>query len=180
MKKWETLARPGYFGRRRDQIIERYNTTYGVGGWRLAWVLGEEACEFEEACKKWYEESYFLYLKDRPSDLALICSFGECIDNAITNIECGCDYTKQEAFSTHIQDIAVRNVLRRLGLTFKGPKDRILEIRSPQSNGFRFGPGNIPFLNPSAIGQPSLCPSWAGKASVEDFWQSNKYLQIAS
>jgi hypothetical protein len=180
MKKWETLERPGYFGRRRDQIIERYNTTYGIGGWRLAWLINDHAFEFEEACRLWYEESYFLHLQQYPLEIDFICSFGECIDNAITNIESGCDYTKQEAFSTHIQDIAVRNVLKRMGRWFQGPKDKILTIRSADSNGFKFGPGNVPFSDPNRIVQPSLCPTWANEGSVEDFWQSNKYLQIAS
>jgi hypothetical protein len=50
--------------------------------------------------------------------------------------------------------------------------------RSADSEGFRFGPGNVPFFEPTQITQPSLCPKWANPGSVEDFWQSNKYLVI--
>ena len=100
------------------------------------------------------------------------------MDNALTNITSGRDYTKQEAYSTHIQDIAVRNAMYTLGWKFEGPKDRILVIRSKDSAGYKYGPGNIPFYVPAWIEQPSRCPEWANPGSVEDFWQSNKWLYI--
>lgn len=178
MSEWISDHRPGYFGRRRDAIVRQYNDLYGSTGWRLAWVYANKSYTFEEACIQLYERSYYNYLMHRPDDLKFLCSFGECIDNAPTNIQSGLDYTKQEAFSTHIQDIAVRNVLRGLGLRFNGAPNNILTIRSADSNGFRFGPGNITFFDPEGIQQPSMVPKWANKGSVEDFWQSNKWVQI--
>jgi hypothetical protein len=175
---WTSIERPGYFGRQRDRKINGYNTTYGEGYWRLVWILDDKEMDFVQACKEAYEESYFQYLKDRPKDLDFICCFGECIDNAPTNIQSGLDYSKQEAFSTHIQDIAVRNVLHRLGLKFNGPLGSVLTIRTKDSNGFRFGPGNVPFYDPTKITQPSLIPTWGNPGTVEDFWQSNKWLQV--
>lgn len=174
---WREIGRPGFFGRRRDERIRQLDGMFGLGNWRLVWTDGGRILEFEEACRAFYEEAYFRHLSARQEDLDFICSFGECIDNAPTNVSCGCDYTRQEAFSTHIQDIAVRNVLRRLGRAFSGPPDSILVIRTKDDNGHRFGPGNIPFHEPSAIIQPSLRPWWAKEGSVEDFWQSNKILQ---
>lgn len=171
---WLNDHRPGYFGRSRDAKIAHLNEMFGKGGWRLAWVTTlDDPCEFFEACVKYYEQSYFVYLKDRPDDLKFICSHGECIDNAPSNVKSGCNY--QESYSTHIQDIAVR---RRLELKFEGPADKILVIRSADSNGYKFGPGNIPFVWPHLITSPSLCPKWAKRGSVEDFWQSNKWVQI--
>lgn len=175
---WKTVDRPGYFGRRRDEKIATLNENYGVGNWRLVWTGNNEALEFRDACELFYEKSYLYYLQGKPDEVDFICSFGECIDNAPTNVTSGLDYTKQEAFSTHIQDIAVRNALMRLGRKFEGPKDKILVIRSKDSEGFKFGPGNIPFAWPEWIMQPSLCPKWANHGSVEDFWQSNKVLQV--
>lgn len=175
---WETIGRPGFFGRRRDALIRGFNESYGAGNWRLVWTDGQRELEFLDACREFYEEAYFRHLSQRPDDVDFICSFGECIDNAPTNVSCGCDYSIQEAFSTHIQDIAVRNVLRRLGRSFSGPADSILVIRTPKDNGHKFGPGLIPYHEPKAIIQPSLAPWWAGKNSVEDFWQSNKVLQV--
>ena len=178
---YKFAERPGYFGRKRDEKIASFNKKYGEGKWRLSWRLnpGEEGLIFVDACKKLYEESYFLHLKNDLNALDNICSFGECIDNASTNVNSGLDYSIQEAFSTHIQDIAIRNVLHRLGRKFTGPKDQILVIRSKDSSGWIYGPGNVPFFKQGLIMQPSLCPKWAYEGSVEDFWQSNKILEVA-
>lgn len=175
---WVNDHRPGYFGRRRDMIVREYNDLHGRKGWRLAWVVGDKTYSFEEACTAFYEKSYFEHLKNKPEELKFLCSFGECIDNAPTNVQSGLDYTKQESYSTHIQDIAVRNVMHSLGLRFEGPPDKILTIRSADSNGYRYGPGNIPLFDPNLITQPSMSPSWANKGTVEDFWQSNKWVQV--
>lgn len=174
---WQFVERPGYFGRRRDQRHAEFNAKYGVGNWRLVHRVGDAAYDFDEACRGFYEESYYQWLTDRPDEVDFICSFGECIDNAPSNILAGTDYTHQEAYSNHIQDIAVRNVLKRLDRWFEGDADRVLVIRSQDSNGYRFGPGNIPFHAPDLIWQPELCPRWANSRSVEAFWQSNKWLQ---
>ena len=178
MADWKSVCRPGYFGRRRDAIQLGYDREYGPGNWRLAWVVDGIEYDFVGACKSLYEESYYLFLRDKPDDLDFICSFAECMDNAVSNIQCGLDYTIQEAYSCHIQDIAIRNVLNRLGRKFLGTKDELLIIRSSDSSGFRFGPGNVPFFAPELIPQPSKCPKWANEGSVEALWQSAKTLQV--
>ena len=178
-ESWVTVGRPGYFGRRRDEKVAGYDAKYGKGNWRLAWRRADsrEGMAFVEACVHFYEKSYLDYLSKRPDDIDFICSFGECIDNALSNIQSGTYYGNQESYSTHIQDIAIRNVLAHLGRKFEGPPTQILIIRSSDTNGFRFGPGNIPFFDRDMILEPSLCPSWAKRGSVEDFWQSNKFLE---
>lgn len=178
MTNWVKLYKPGYFGGRRDQIVADLNKKYGMTGWTLVWSCGALESEFAEACKNFYEESYIRWFWDRPEELDFICSYGECMDNAITNIQSGCDYFIQEAFSTHIQDIAVRNVLKFFGRKFEGPSDKILVIRSADSEGYKYGPGNIPFFAPQYIESPCKCPKWANAGSVEDFWQSNKWLAV--
>ena len=175
---WVKVNRPGYFGRRRDEIVLALDTDYGKGNWRLVWSLGEYDLEFEDACILFYEWSYYVWLVDRPEEVDNICSYGECIDNAMSNIQSGTDYTKQEAYSTHIQDIAVRNCLKILLRKFEGPADNILVIRSSDSNGYKYGPGNIPFHTPDMIEQKSIKPKWANYGSVEDFWQSNKWIAV--
>lgn len=177
---WRRVYRPGFFGRRRDQIVRELNDKYGTGNWDLRWCTSAfpDGLTFNEACILCYEYSYLCWFMEFPNDVDFICSFGECIDNAPTNVQSGCDYEKQEAFSTHIQDIAVRNVLKLLGRKFEGDKDNILVIRSTDSNGHRYGPGNIPYFNPTDIIYPSKCPKWANYGSVEDFWQSNKWVFV--
>lgn len=183
--RWKNVERPGYFGKRRDLAHARFDVQHGANNWRIAWVVAgyppgtpDLAFDFVRACKLFYEESYFQWLKARPDDVDFICEFADCIDNSPTNVHSGLDYTAQEASSTHIQDIAVRNVLNKLGRSFSAKRTELLVIRSADSNGHRFGPGNVPLYRPEIITQPSLCPKWASKGSVEDFWQSNKHLQV--
>lgn len=183
MSGWVPAGRPGYFGRMKHERISSYNDLYGTLGWRLRWRVQNDlgipvSHSFEEACVRFYEESYYRWLVDRPKEVDFICTFAECIDNAASNVKSGLDYNKQESYSTHIQDIAVRRVLRRLNRQFEGTNNTILTIRSRSSNGHKFGPGNIPFFEPSLIYQPSLVPNWAKRFSVEDFWQSNKFLEV--
>jgi diadenosine tetraphosphatase ApaH/serine/threonine PP2A family protein phosphatase len=176
-ENWKFIERPGYFGRRRQQRHAEYTARFGHGKWRLIHRVGDQVYGFEDACRLFYEESYYVWLRERPDDVDFICSFGECVDNAPSNILSGTNYVHQESFSNRIQDIAVRNVLKRLGRWFKGPEDTVLVIRSPASNGYQFGPGNIPFHKPELICQPEICPRWANTKSTEAFWQSNKELQ---
>src|SRR5512143_816470 len=184
MPQWVNKERPGFFGRRKYDIIARLNETYGRDGWRLVWIAelnhvgtGNRWYTYDEACRFFYEESYYRYLQGNPSEVDFICQYQECYDNALSNVQSGLDYRVQEAYSTHIQDIAVRNALRRLGRSFTGANGRMLQIRGASTDGHRFGPGNIPFYRPELIIQPSLKPAWAGAGSVEDFWQSNKTVQ---
>lgn len=184
MGSWVNLFRPGFFGRNRDKIFAELNEEYGEGKWRLVWYapdLNYEDLEYKEACKYYYEESYYQFLRERHDLVNQIIQYNECYDNAISNIKSGLDYTIQEAYSTHIQDIAIRNVLKRLHVWFK-PEGlglpNLLQIRHQGGLGSILGPGNVPFWNPCRIEQPSKRPSWANKDSVEDFWQSNKYVQV--
>jgi hypothetical protein len=177
--EWQTVGRPGYFGSRRDEKHHNFDKAFGIGKWRLVWTLADEPpLTFVDACRSYYEESYVRWLQDRPDLVDHICRFHNCIDNSPTNVNSGLDYSIQEARSTHIQDIAVRNALVRLGRWFESPDPtHILEIRSSSSNGFVYGPGNVPFFDPSLIVSPRLTPTWANRDSVECFWQSNKFLQ---
>lgn len=181
--RWKPILRPGYFGRQRDKKVAEYNAKYGDGNWKLSWIVVDEfgtstSYDFEEACKTWYEASYIDWFCRNPKELDFVCSYGECIDNDLSNISSGLDYSKQESWATHIQDIAVRNTLAKMGRKFEGPKDKILVIRSADTEGYKYGPGNIPFIKPGLICQPSLCPKWAQHGSTEEFWQSNKHLMV--
>lgn len=176
---WVNLKRPGYFGRNRDKIIASLNDQW-PSGWLLVWIFGQTPYDFLNACVTFYEASYIDYLYKHPMLLEKICSeYHECYDNDITNIVSGLDYNYQESGATHIQDIAVRNAIKFLGKKFEGPKDKLLEIRGKESIGGRLlSPGVVPFIFHTYITEPSLAPKWAYKGSVEDFWQSNKWIQV--
>lgn len=176
--EWSLVNRPGFFGRSREVKVGQFNDTYGRGNWRLVWVVPTRSLLFKDACVQFYERSYYEYLKENKDLLDFICSFGEVIDNAESNISSGYDYEKQESYSTHIQDIAIRNVLWRMGLKFRGSKNHHLVVRGHLSNGQHLNPGHVPFYDHGLITWPSLAPYWALANSVEDFWQSNKWLEV--
>ena len=174
---WTKVTRPGFFGRRRDEKIAELNRLYGHGGWELRWYMADMGKNFVDSCKMFYEYSYYLWFMRHQEHLDIVCSYRECIDNAISNISSGIDYSKQEVSSTHIQDIAIRNVLASFGRKFEGnPRDNLLVIRSADTSGYTYSPGSIPFYDPAGIIQPSKRPKWAKLGSVEDFWQSNKFI----
>lgn len=198
---WRIVERPGFFGRRKDEKIAELNKRYGEGNWLLRHILPrnemerlaltemktqpsirlEDTYDYLRACKELYEESYYRHLRDNPAVVSQICHFSEVYDNAETNVQSGMDYTVQESYSNHIQDIAIRNCLSRLGRRFSvDPGAVLLQVRGPGSIGYRLGlgPGQVPFFDTTLIVQPSLAPGWAGKGSVEDLWQSNKHVLV--
>jgi hypothetical protein len=194
---WFFAERPGFFGRRRAEKIAALNEKYGRDNWQLRHVIPfdyngvvpcsaalepgfpvkiEHTYDFPAACVTFYEESYYRWLKMHPEQVDFICQFKDVYDNDISNIQSGLDYTHQHdagSYATHIQDIAIRCVLNRLGRTFTGANGGYLQIRGHEA-GQHLNPGHVPFFNPSLILQPSLRPTWAKEWSVEDMWQSNK------
>ena len=179
MIKWKQIGRPGYFGKKKEEFVSEYNRKYGKGNWTLRWIADGYQMDYLASCRFHYEYSYFTYLLMRPEIVDSISLYENVIDNAASNIESRLDYSIQESESTHIQDIAIRNCLHLLGRNFLGlSQERFLVIRGKSSSGAFLNPGVIPFHNPALIEDQSLCPAWAERGSVEDFWQSNKWLVV--
>lgn len=174
---WETIERLSYFGKKRDTIHDQFNAKYGVGNWRIAWQFGSQALPFQTAIQI-YEDAYYEYLKiDRGALEQLLQEAREVYDNAETNVNSGLDYSIQENNSNHYQDISVRRVVLRLGRSFKG--NELVQIRHQSDSmvGSLLSPGRVPFHLPSLIVIPAK-EGWWGKYTVEEFWQSNKILQV--
>jgi hypothetical protein len=96
---WTVDRRPGFFGRRRDEIVAGLDARHGKGNWKLQWLLAPippethlaHTWDFEGACYAFYEESYFRSLSGRPAVVDEICDrYSEVYDNAVTF-----DYSKQ-------------------------------------------------------------------------------------
>lgn len=172
---WITLCRPSYSGptkRRRDGDRD---ALYSPGRWRTAFTWGGRTIRYMDALYL-YEDAYLEHFRSHPEDLDWIVNTAcEVFDNAETNVLSGLDYAVQEAATTHLQDIAVRRCLLRLGLWFRG--DHLVEIRARGSEGYRLNPGQIDFHRPEMIVQPEP-RSWWLPGSVESFWQSNKVFQV--
>lgn len=180
MAEWRVLGRPGYAGKRRDDIIRGRNKVYGPGNWRHVWETHDkygldEWLLSNKGAIMLYEDAYYEYFKKNPGKLEWIAeTASDVYDDSKTNVKSGLDYSIQESKSAHLQDIAIRRCLIRLGMRFEG--EQLVQIRSDGA-GAAYSPGNIPFHLPNLISYPEL-EGWWKPGSVESFFQSNKYLQV--
>lgn len=181
--QWETVQiQPGFFGRHRNERYAEFDREFGLGRWRIAWRAGEVAAEFVGAMAL-YEDAYFAHFCSRPCLVSeLVQSAEEVYDDAPSNVMSGYDYARQETVRTHLQDIAIRRCVLRLGLSFKG--SNLIQIRGrwaaePVHPLGLLSPGSVPFHRPDLIHSPRL-EGWWEAGSIEDWYQSNKVVQVLS
>ena len=177
---YETIKdRPGYLGGRKAEKYQEWNNLYGQGNWRLAWKWeNDKYLDFVQACKI-YEEAYYIFLKNNPKILTdLISSASDVYDDNPSNVNSKKDYLIQETAHTHIQDIAIRISLERLGKNFQG--NELIQIRDKKGThplSITLSPGRVPFHRQDLIVTPHL-EGWWEDNSVETFYQSNRFLQV--
>jgi hypothetical protein len=168
------LCRPA--GRARDRVRQQMTDRFGADRWYQAWWLGKRLIGREEALSL-YEEAYLSFLKAEPSLAGWLCETAcEVYDNNVSNIDSGLDYSVQETDADHLQDIAVRRCLLRLGLRLAGSE--LIQIRGPRSVGYVLDPGRVPFHMPAMILDRAE-PGWWEPGTVEAFWQHNKTLLVS-
>ena len=176
---WNDVVRPGYLGKRRDERFKEWDEKYGKENWRLGWRFGDAQLDFLGACRV-YEDAYYEYLRQNPRIVSqLVAEASNVYDDEPSNVGCGLDYNSQETKRTHVQDISIRSCLVRMGLWFKGKE--LIRIRQEKGNhplSMVLSPGRVPFHKPGMIVAPSVVPKWANSGSVEDFYQSTRYLQV--
>ena len=176
-ENWETIRRPAQFGKKRDAIFKLFDDRYGKGNWRLVWQIGEATVDFLGACAV-YEDAYFYFFERNPGMLAKLIDVAcDVYDDAETNVQSRFDYLKQETSSTHLQDIAIRRSLIRMGLWFRGKELIQVRMKSQHPRGAVLSPGVVTFHRPDWIRQPELT-GWWQPGSIEAFYQSNKLLQV--
>ena len=178
MEEWKTFERPGYLGKHRDEKIKEWNEKYGKENWRLIWKIGDLAVGFLGVCAL-YEDAYFEFLKKNPGIVnQLINEASNVYDDDPINVFSALDYKKQQTDRTHIQDIAIRRCMVRMGLWFKGKGlIRIRQEKGDHSLSIILSPGRVPFHRPELIEDPEIKGWWHSK-TVESFYQSNRFLQI--
>jgi len=179
LSEWKDVGRPGVLGSRRDAMFWKWDELYGQGNWRLVWAVGGMKIDFLGACIL-YEDAYFNFLRNnRLICRQLVDEASNVYDDNPSNIESVFDYRFQETDRTHIQDIAIRRCLLRMGHWFKG--DKLIQIRSDAGHPLSkiLSPGNVPFHKNGLIFNPQLS-GWWKLYSVESFYQSNKVLQISA
>jgi len=179
VSSWKEIERPGYFGSKREQKHQQFDQEYGSENWRLAWKLGDGYVQ-RFGMNMLYEDAYYFFLLQNPSVLAqLVAEASDVYDDALTNLG-RFDYSDQETDRTHVQDIAIRRSVLRLGEHFRGSEPiQIRDALGEHPLSLTLSPGQIPFHKPSLLVVPQL-EGWWLPGSVESFYQSNKYLQIRS
>lgn len=181
MKNWKPVERPGSFGSKRDEIFNGWDELYGKGNWKIAYKVGDRFLSFLEACQL-YEDAYYEFMRDNPGiTQMLIEEAWNVYDDDESNIGSEFDYSRQETKRTHIQDIAIRNALKRLNRWFMG--NALIQIRHVAGHhplSLLLSPGAVPFhqleLMESPI--PGEKKPWYMDNSVEDWYQRAKYLMV--
>jgi hypothetical protein len=171
---WQVVGRAGVVGRSWAQRKRAFDERFGPGGWRLRHLVCGQLLDLAAAARH-CEESCVLFFTRNPQLLDWLCGTARDVyATAASNVRSGLDYTVQERKSEHIQDIAIRRALGRLGRSFTG--ERLLHIGNKGDEGRRFSSGQVPFYQPGWIMQPALC-GWWQPDSVECFWQSNRVVE---
>lgn len=166
----------GFFGRGKQAVFDRLDERFGTGNWAARWYV-DGRIEDKAGAIQLYEDAYFHFLQNRSEVLEwLVKTASDVYDIALSNVLSGLDYTIQEAEATHLQDIAVRRVLQRLGRKFEG--DHLVQIRGHETEGFVLNPGQVPFHQPEHILPRNMKRAWWNPDSVEAFYQHNKALLV--
>lgn len=172
---WHDADRPGYAGRRAARLRRDLVRTYGPGNTRIVYLWEGQTISRDEALEL-YTEGYVQHLAQNPELLDwLVASASDVYDISPRDVESGTDYHVQKETATHLQDIAVRIAVERLGRQFEGSE--LIQIRGKRSRGAMLSPGIVPFHRPQSIQQPEL-RGWWKPGTIESFWQSNKLLQV--
>ncbi|VVB78973.1 Uncharacterised protein [uncultured archaeon] len=185
---WRTILRPGYFGKKREEICEQFNKEYGKNNWRLMWEFGGTVVPFynppEISACDYYEDGYFMDSFKRQDLWQELCKTAkEVYDHEESNINAGLDYNNQEPKKpVHLQDITIRRVVKKRGWSFSG--NNLIQIRSHSDKwGKLLSPGRVPFHIPEIVYQGEIQNIssgriWYDQNSIEWAYQQAKILQI--
>src|SRR6266478_5911951 len=157
-EEWSLIGNtsPGYVGKRPNELWAERDSKYGKGNWQTIWLVAADYLEYKEACRL-YEDASNVY------------------DDDPRNVASGFDYSNRGDVRTHIQDIAIRNCVKRFGREFRGNK--LIQIRDRMGEhplSLALSPGQVPFHKPELVSNPDNLAEIRSKAwwlplSVEDF-----------
>ncbi len=66
--EWVTIERPGFFGKKRQELEKHWNETYGEGNWRLIWETPQGRVLTFEGILLEYVKGYAEYFKQHPDE----------------------------------------------------------------------------------------------------------------
>ena len=179
MSEWISVERPGFLGKKRDELYSSWDNLYGKNNWKIAWQWGDSIIPKDMAIQI-YEDAYYEFFKSNHNKLEwLINTASDVYDTAPSNVKSCLEYNMQETPNTHIHDISIRRALVRLGERFKG--DHLMHVRWKDSEGYEINPGVVPFhrvdiINTEDIKNYTGLGMWWFPNTIEDFYQKNKLL----
>ncbi len=158
------------------RIRKEFDARFGAGNWRTGYTWGGLTLDVRSGIQV-YEDGYYHALRADPGLLEWVLTHRDVYDTSPTNVHSYCDYSIQEVEGAgqHWQDVAIRRVLRRLGLWFRG--EGLLEIRGHTSAGYRLNPGQLPFHRPDLLVQPRQY-GWWQPDSIEEFSIGNFAVEV--
>jgi len=185
-EEWSLIGNtsPGYVGKRPNELWAERDSKYGKGNWQTIWLVAADYLEYKEACRL-YEDAYFENFKKRPELLEYLLEVASNVyDDDPRNVASGFDYSNRGDVRTHIQDIAIRNCVKRFGREFRGNK--LVQIRDRMGEhplSLALSPGQVPFHKPELVSNPDNLAgirsnAWWLPLSVEDFYQRGKRLVV--
>lgn len=180
--EWKTITRPGWFGEAWASMIAQFDQNYGKGNWRLRHQLGPRLLDLPESLRL-YELCYELHFLNPHSRFLwtnLFNSASEVWTEEERDIESGLDYSIQQAKAPHYEDVAIRIIMQRYGQSFKGNRPIRIRADSLDAVGVALSSIHIPFIFPDFIEPPFEKIYWWNrhKHSLEEFWHTNKVLQV--
>jgi len=185
---WQTVERPGYLGKKKDEKFRLWDREFGKGNWRIVnQLVTGEIYSYEDIIYKVYMPGYEAYFLSHPDDLKFITqNFSYAYDKDQIDKDKAFDiyalYNKP-GVANQFHHVAFNVAIeQRLGVSFKGSKP--LKVRegkpgtpdSQQPDGYKWSPGRIPCTIAQLIPDPHIF-GWWGYNSIEDFYQSTKTLQ---
>lgn len=172
LDKYCMLNEVPIFGNRRKRAMGNLRNKFG--DFTLAHYVGK--LRSQKDVVNLFEEAYFEHLSKNSELLEwLVTTASDVYDKEPEDTESGLDYSKQGEY-THLQDIAIRRVIKRFGKQFEGKQ--LLRVRSKDPDGNVLSPGNVPFHKTELINNFNHNKQWWKPGSVEDFYQKSKALLV--
>lgn len=187
--RWQTIARPGYQGKKKDEQIVSWNQKYGVENWRMVWETKEgEVMFFEDIFWRVYVPGYVKHFLAQPEEARWITdNYSFAFDKDEIRREQAFDlyalYNKPSV-ANQFHHVALNIALEwYLGLPFKGSRPvRVREgkpgtVEEEWPEGWRWSPGRIPTVRADLIPDLELA-GWWEPGTIEDFYQKAKVVQV--
>lgn len=186
---WISVERPGYLGKQKDILIQKWNAEFGEGNWRIIWEFKNgDKMEYLDIFWKVFVASYVKHFYSNLHEAQFLAeNYAYAYDKELISKKDAFDpyalYNKPgkpDQFHNVAVNIAVEWFL---GISFKG--NNPIQIRegkpttpiSEWPSGWKWSPGRIAYLRPDIIPNPALC-GWWQQGSIEEAYQSSKVLQI--